>query len=120
MTARLVALAFDAVAPSELARFWAHALHWDIRQTDGIGIEIVPTDATPFHVLVRPVAHEKAGQNRIHLDLTTCSPTPKATSSASSNRATASSPAAPASEPSPATARTPSDASGARRSDGRW
>jgi len=74
MTARLVALAFDAVAPSELARFWAHALRWNIRQTDGIGIEIVPTDATPFHVLVRPVAHEKAGQNRIHFDLTTSSP----------------------------------------------
>ena len=74
MTARLVALAFDAVAPYELARFWARALRWEVRGTDGTDIEIVPTDATPFRVLFRTVAHEKVGQNRIHFDLTTTSP----------------------------------------------
>ena len=34
MTVRVVALAFDALAPGELARFWARALRWDIREAD--------------------------------------------------------------------------------------
>ncbi|MGH9211241.1 MAG: VOC family protein [Acidimicrobiales bacterium] len=73
MTAQLVALAVDAAAPMELARFWAHALRWNIREAAGVGVELVPTDATSFHVLFRPVADEKVGQNRIHFDLTTTS-----------------------------------------------
>jgi hypothetical protein len=73
MTAQLVALAFDAVAPNELARFWAHALRWNIREADGGPIELVPTDATSVHLLFRPVKHHKVGQNRIHVDLTTTS-----------------------------------------------
>jgi hypothetical protein len=72
LTAQLVALAFDAVEPSELARFWARALSWDIHEAD-VGIELVPTDATSFSLLFRPVAHDKLGQNRIHFDLTTTS-----------------------------------------------
>ncbi|MGH9186513.1 MAG: hypothetical protein ACRD0U_11965, partial [Acidimicrobiales bacterium] len=55
MTAQFVALAFDAMAPNELARFWAQALRWNIREADGVGVELVPTDATSFHVLFRPV-----------------------------------------------------------------
>ena len=78
MTARLVALAFDAAAPDDLARFWAHALRWEIRHTDGSGTEVVPTDATPFRVHFRPAAHGKVGQNRIHFDLTTTSPADQA------------------------------------------
>jgi Glyoxalase-like domain len=73
MTAQLVALAFDAVAPNELARFWAHALRWHIREADEVGVELVPTDATSFRLLFQPVAHAKVGQNRIHFDLTTTS-----------------------------------------------
>ena len=73
MSVQLVALAFDATAPKELARFWAHALRWTIREAGGLGVELVPTDATSFHVLVRPVVGEKVGQNRIHFDLTTTS-----------------------------------------------
>jgi len=73
MTVQLVALAFDAMAPRELARFWAHALRWTIREAGGLDVELVPTDATSFHVLFRPVAREKVGQNRIHFDLTTTS-----------------------------------------------
>ena len=71
--AQLVALAFNAVAPNQLARFWAHALRWDIREIDGAAVELVPTDATSFRVIFRPVADEKVGQNRIHFDLTTTS-----------------------------------------------
>jgi Glyoxalase-like domain len=73
MTAQLVALAFDAMAPNELARFWGHALRWQIREADGVGVELEPTDATSFSLLFQPVAHAKVGQNRIHFDLTTTS-----------------------------------------------
>jgi hypothetical protein len=72
MTAQLVALAFDAVAPNELARFWAHALRWQIGSVDA-GVELVPTDATRFSLLFRPDVRAKVGQNRIHFDLTTTS-----------------------------------------------
>ena len=71
MTARLTALVVDALAPEDLARFWAHALRWTTREADGVGVELVPTDAASFDVLFRAAAAEKAGQNRIHFDLTT-------------------------------------------------
>lgn len=71
MTAQLVAVAVDAEAPEELARFWAHALRWDARAADAVGVELVPTDATRFRLHFRPAASGKVGQNRIHFDLTT-------------------------------------------------
>lgn len=73
MKARLVALVFDSKAPDEFAPFWARALGWKVREVDGVGVELVPTDATSFKVLFRPAADEKIGQNRIHFDLTTTS-----------------------------------------------
>ncbi len=73
MTVRLVALAFDALEPVELARFWAHSLRWQIREADELRVELVPTDDTSFDLLFRPVAHAKVGRNRIHFDLTTTS-----------------------------------------------
>jgi hypothetical protein len=73
MTAQLVALAVDAMAPDELARFWARALHWTIREAAGVGVEVVPTDATSFHLLFLPSTDEKVGRNPIHFDLTTTS-----------------------------------------------
>jgi predicted enzyme related to lactoylglutathione lyase len=73
MTARLVAVALDAVSPNELARFWADALRWTVREAPGGAVELVPTDATSFGVLLQRGAHEKAGQNRIHFDVTTTS-----------------------------------------------
>jgi predicted enzyme related to lactoylglutathione lyase len=73
MTVQIVALVLDAMAPNELARFWAHALRWSIREAEGVGVELVPTDATSFSLLLRPGASEKVGQNRIHIDLTTTS-----------------------------------------------
>ncbi|MEZ5410806.1 MAG: VOC family protein [Acidimicrobiales bacterium] len=74
MTADLVAIAVNAIAPDRLAQFWAHALHWSKRPSDRGDIAIVPTDVTRFHVLFRAATHEKLGQNRIHFDLTTTSP----------------------------------------------
>jgi hypothetical protein len=73
MTVQLVAVACKAIAPEELARFWAHALGWGIRADDRAGVGLVPTDATSFVLLFRNAAGEKVGQNRIHFDLTTTS-----------------------------------------------
>ena len=71
MTAQIVTLALDATVPDVLARFWATALRWDISNAGGDDVALVPTDSTSFSLLVRPSAHAKAGQNRIHFDLTT-------------------------------------------------
>ena len=72
MTARLVALCFDANDPVGLARFWAEALRWEVDET-GDEIGLVPTDDTTFRIVFRPVPEAKSGRNRIHLDLTTTS-----------------------------------------------
>jgi hypothetical protein len=70
--ARLDALCFGANEPLGLARFWAKALSWDV-DAGGDQISLVPTDDTTFRIRFLPVTHTKAGQNRIHLDLTTTS-----------------------------------------------
>jgi Glyoxalase-like domain len=73
MTARLTAVVLAAAAPDELARFWAVALRWTARDAGGGAVELLPTDGTGFHLLLRPATHAKLGQNRIHVDLTTTS-----------------------------------------------
>ena len=73
MTVRLVTLALKAATSQQLGMFWAHALRWNTRDTDGADVVLVPTDPTSFDVLVRPGAGDKIGQNRIHFDLTTTS-----------------------------------------------
>jgi len=73
MTARLVSLCLDANDPLRLARFWAHALHWEIDDETDDEVALVPTDGTRFGILFEAVPEEKTGKNRIHLDLTTTS-----------------------------------------------
>ena len=73
MTARLVALCFDANDPLALARFWAETLRWEIHGETHDEIELVPTDDTKFRILFLPVAEAKVGKSPIHLDLTTTS-----------------------------------------------
>jgi predicted enzyme related to lactoylglutathione lyase len=73
MGSRLVALCFDANDPLRLARFWADALHWEIDDETHDEIGLVPTDDTRFRLLFLPVPEQKAGTNRLHLDLTTTS-----------------------------------------------
>jgi hypothetical protein len=73
ITARLDAVVLDATAPSELARFWARALRWDIGSADEETVELVPTDSTSFRLLIQRHTNEKTSQNRIHFDLTTTS-----------------------------------------------
>ncbi len=70
---RLAALCFDANDPLRLARFWADALRWDSGDATHDEIGLVPTDGTRFPILFLPVAEQKAGKNRLHLDLTTTS-----------------------------------------------
>ncbi len=73
MSARLVALCFDAKDPLGLARFWAAALRWDVADDTTFGAGLVPTDGTPFRISFHPGGGTKVGQNRMHLDLTTTS-----------------------------------------------
>jgi predicted enzyme related to lactoylglutathione lyase len=73
VTSQLVALCIDANDPLRLARFWAAALGWEIDETTDDEIELAPTDGTRFRVVFEPVAEQKVGQNRIHLDLTSTS-----------------------------------------------
>ena len=70
---QLVALCIDANDPLRLARFWAEALHWEIDDTTPGEIGLVPTDGIRFQILFEPVPGQKAGPNRLHLDLTTTS-----------------------------------------------
>ena len=71
MTSQLVALCVDACDPPRLEHFWATALRWTVGADADGSVALVPTDGTCFRIIFRPVAHEKAGKNRIHLDLTT-------------------------------------------------
>src|SRR6476659_7617332 len=73
MTARLVALCFDANDPARLARFWAEALHWEVDVETHDRVRLVPTDGTRFEILFLAAPEPKVGKNRIHLDLTTSS-----------------------------------------------
>ncbi len=72
MTAQLISLCIDAIDMRAMARFWAAALRWDVLDT-GDEVGLTPTDGTRFGILFEPVTTPKAGQNRIHLDLTTAS-----------------------------------------------
>jgi predicted enzyme related to lactoylglutathione lyase len=74
LTSRLDALCFDANDPLGLARFWAAALRWEIDDETQGEIGLMSTDDTRFRILFEPVPERKAaGQNRLHLDLTSTS-----------------------------------------------
>ena len=73
MTSQLVALRVDANDPVRLARFWATALGWGVRDESQHEIDLVPADGTRFRLRFVPVADSKASKNCIHLDLTSTS-----------------------------------------------
>jgi predicted enzyme related to lactoylglutathione lyase len=75
MTSHLHALCFDANDPLRLARFWAGVLGWEVADDsdDGIGIALLPSDDTGFRIRFLPTQEQKAGQNRMHFDLTSTS-----------------------------------------------
>jgi predicted enzyme related to lactoylglutathione lyase len=73
MTCQLVALCFDANDPLRLARFWAGLLGWEIADDPGDGTALLPVDDTGFRIRFLPTREQKAGQNHMHVDLTSTS-----------------------------------------------
>ncbi len=78
MTCHLDALCFDANDPLRLSRFWAGVLGWAMADDAGESIaaeklELLPSDDTGFRIRFLPTQKQKAGQNQMHLDLTSTS-----------------------------------------------
>lgn len=70
MPCHLVALSVDANDPLRLARFWAGVLGPDTADETSDGIALLPSDDTGFQIRFLPTEEQKAGQNRVHVDLT--------------------------------------------------
>ena len=70
MTSHLVALCVDAHDPDRLARFWAGLLD---REVADDGLTLLPSDDTGFSIRFQPTQEQKAGQNQMHLHLTSTS-----------------------------------------------
>ena len=73
MTSQLFALCFDANEPLRLARFWSGVLGWELTDDPHDGIALLPSDDTGFRIRFLPTEEQKAGQNRMHFDLTSTS-----------------------------------------------
>jgi predicted enzyme related to lactoylglutathione lyase len=69
MTSQLHALTFDANDPPRLARFWGGVLGWEMEDDTTLR----PSDDTGFRLRFLPTQEQKAGQNRMHFDLTSTS-----------------------------------------------
>jgi hypothetical protein len=74
MTPQLHALGVDANDPPRLARFWSGLLGWQPVDDPYGGSALEPGDDTGFRLRFLPTREPKAGQNRLHLDLTSASP----------------------------------------------
>jgi hypothetical protein len=73
MTSQLFALCFDANDPLRLAGFWAGVLGWAMADDPHDGTALLPSDDTGFRIRFLPTLERKAGQNRMHFDLTSTS-----------------------------------------------
>jgi predicted enzyme related to lactoylglutathione lyase len=73
MTSHLFALCFDAHDPLRLARFWAGVLGWEMADDPDDDVALLPSDDTGFRIRFLPAREQKAGQNQMHLDLTSTS-----------------------------------------------
>ncbi|MEU0932918.1 VOC family protein [Embleya sp. NPDC005971] len=74
MTCQLFAVCFDANQPARLARFWSGVLDREMIDDPHEGVALLPGDGTGFRIRFRPTSEPKAGQNRLHFDLTSTSP----------------------------------------------
>ncbi|NGO68463.1 VOC family protein [Streptomyces boncukensis] len=70
MTLSLYQIAVDAHDLAGLARFWAQVLDWRIVHQDPDEVIIAPSPEALPGIVFLPVPEEKAGKNRLHLDLT--------------------------------------------------
>jgi predicted enzyme related to lactoylglutathione lyase len=59
----------DARDPRSLAPFWAAALAYDVAGAEGSYVALVPRGRPGPNLLLQRVPEEKAGKNRVHLDL---------------------------------------------------
>ena len=73
MTTELLALCIDANDPPGLARFWAGVLGWETADDPDHGIELLPSDRTPFLIRFLPTEQPKVGLNQTHVHLTSTS-----------------------------------------------
>ncbi|HVX43394.1 MAG TPA: VOC family protein [Mycobacteriales bacterium] len=70
MSSRFTELAIDCADPHRLARFWCAVLDYEIRDGDEDGVVTIgsPGGEGPVLTFAR-VPEDKAGKNRLHLDL---------------------------------------------------
>ena len=68
MTRELVGISWDALEPEHLARFWSALLGRTLSDTS-----VIPDGGSGFRIEFVASSRMKAGQNRIHLDLTSSS-----------------------------------------------
>ena len=73
MSTRLWSVAFDANDPGALARFWAEALGWPVKDKDGYSA-VSRGDGFLPRLEFAPVPEPKTSKNRIHFDLPTAFP----------------------------------------------
>jgi hypothetical protein len=73
MTCHLAALCVDARDPLGVARFWAGLLGGEPVPGPQDAVTLLPGEGTGVPLQFEPSREPKAGQNRIHLDLTTTS-----------------------------------------------
>ncbi|MGN6793915.1 MAG: VOC family protein [Streptosporangiaceae bacterium] len=78
MPTRAVHIVIDATDPSALAAFWAAALGWEVAADESDEAVVWPTGFSypgpaALPLVFVPVAEQKTGKNRLHLDLSTTS-----------------------------------------------
>ncbi|MDI1465179.1 VOC family protein [Catellatospora sp. KI3] len=73
MAGQLLAVCFDALRPQDQGRFWAELLGWEAVDDPTGEVTLLPRDDTGFRIRFVPTREPKAGQNRMHFDLTSTS-----------------------------------------------
>ena len=71
MPVRLHHIVIDAHDLPKLARFWTHALGWQVLSEREREIVIGTDENAPVGICFMPVTDQKIVKNRVHLDITT-------------------------------------------------